>query len=212
MNRLNSGFSQESDDSLTHIADTIVTNVGANPRFSGLAASLPPITQAADALRHAIALPAGPARDAAIAAARAALINLLQPLAAALEIVPGVTETDLAGSGFTVRQVPTHTSAPPDAPQNVRVKTTGLPGQLQILLAAVPRAAFYEVEYTLGPRQRPVDRRPRLHQHARHGVRGPDARQRLLRARARRGRRPEPRPLERRGQRDGDVRREGRRV
>ena len=56
------------------------------------------------------ALPAGAARDAAIAAARAALITLLQHLADALEIVPGVTTTDLAGSGFPLRQAVSHTS------------------------------------------------------------------------------------------------------
>ena len=74
-----------------------------------------------------------------------------QPLVDAVEIVPGVTEADLAGTGFTLRKTNVHTSAAPDAPQNVRLKATGISGELQILLAAVMRAAFYEVEYTLDP-------------------------------------------------------------
>ena len=90
-------------------------------------------------------------REATIAADRASLTVLLQHLADALEIVPGVTEADLAGTGFSLRKSNVHTFAPPDAPQNVRVKATGISGELQVLLSAVGRAAFYEVEWTLDP-------------------------------------------------------------
>ena len=151
MKTLNRGFSSLNDDQMYHQAVVIVTNVGANPRFSTLSALLPPITAAANALAAGNALPAGAVREATVASARATLTVLLQHLADAVEIVPGVTEADLAGTGFNLRKTNVHTSAPPDAPQNVRLKATGISGELQILLAAVMRAAFYEVEYTQDP-------------------------------------------------------------
>ena len=151
MNQLNSGFSKDSDNDLVRRANLIVTNVGNNLRFASLASSLPPITAAADALDGATKLPPGQAREASIAATRAALITLLQHLADALEIVTGVTTADLAGTGFALRQAATHTSIPPDPPANVRLKATGISGELQVLPKAVARAAFYEVEYTLDP-------------------------------------------------------------
>ncbi len=76
---------------------------------------------------------------------------LTECFADALEIVSGVTEADLAGTGYALRKTIAHTLAPPDAPQNVRVKATGIGGELQILLSNVPRAALYEVEWTFDP-------------------------------------------------------------
>ena len=69
----------------------------------------------------------------------------------ALMIVPGVTDTDLAGSRFTLRTTPTHTGALPDAPSNLRLKTTGQSGELQVMLDKVDRAVMYEVAWTLDP-------------------------------------------------------------
>ena len=68
-----------------------------------------------------------------------------------LVIVPGVTDMDLAGSGFELRATTTHTRAPPDAPTNLRLRTTGQSGELQVLLDALDRAVMYEVGWTLDP-------------------------------------------------------------
>ncbi len=155
MPKLNTGFSKYSDDDLYHFATNVVTKVGANPKFSTLSAQLPPITTAAGTLETAMGQPAGPVRETAVAAARATLIPLLQNLAGALQIVPGVTDTDLAGSGYDMRQAATHTSAPPDVPTNVRLRPTGMSGELQVLFGAVARADFYEVQYTLDPNNGP---------------------------------------------------------
>ena len=65
--------------------------------------------------------------------------------------VPNVTDADLAGTGYDLRKANTHTSAPPDAPQDVRVKATGMSGQLQVMFGKVARAVLYEVEWTLDP-------------------------------------------------------------
>ena len=72
-------------------------------------------------------------------AAQATLTALLQSLAGALQIVPAVDNTDLAGSGYEMRQAATHTRQPP----NVWVKATGMSGQLQSLFGVVDRAVLY---------------------------------------------------------------------
>ncbi len=155
MPKLNTGFSRLNDDDFCHLGTAVVTDVGANPKFAGLSAQLPPITTAVGTLEAALTLPAGPVREATVASARATLTALLQTLAGALQLVPGVTDADLAGSGFEMRATPTRTSQPPDQPQNVRVKVTGMSGQLQLLFGAVDRAVFYEVQYTLDPNSGP---------------------------------------------------------
>lgn len=151
MKTLNRGFSPLSNEDLYSQGTLIVSGVGANAKFSGLSAKLPPITAAVQALGSAMLQPAGPVREANLASARATLIELLQLLADSLELVSGVTEADLAGTHFVLRKTATHTSAPPDAPQNVRLKSTGITGQLQITMGKVPRAVFYEVEWAFDP-------------------------------------------------------------
>ena len=145
------GFTQLNNDDLYHHAVAIVAGVGANPKFSGLSASLPPITAATNALKAAIVVPGGEGREQSVAGERTALIPLLQRLVDALQIVPGVTNVDLAGTGYELRQPNHHTAQPPAMPTGLRLKYAGITGELQVLLNAVPRAAFYEVEYTLDP-------------------------------------------------------------
>ena len=65
--------------------------------------------------------------------------------------VSNVTDTDLAGSGFALRQAATHTTQPPDAPTGLHLKTTGVSGELSVLLDKVDRAVMYDVEYTQDP-------------------------------------------------------------
>ena len=151
MNMLNRGFTQLNDDDLYHRATAIVAGVGANAKFAALAASLPPISAAAAALNKASTLPGGAVREQSVLGERTALVPLLQNLADALEIVPGVTAVDLAGTGYELRQSNHHTSLPPDMPTGLHLKYPGISGQLQVLLSAVARAMFYEVEYTLDP-------------------------------------------------------------
>lgn len=75
----------------------------------------------------------------------------MQNLSERCESTPGVTTAQLAETGFTLRRKATHTSEPPAAPGNVRLKTTGITGELLVLILAVARARMYEVEYTLDP-------------------------------------------------------------
>ena len=148
---LNAGFTDYPNDGLYHLATRVVVNIGNIASLSSLAPKLPPITTAAGNLESAVSLPHGAEREAAIATARPALIALLQNLVETINAMTGVPDADKAAVGFEVRQHATHSSAPPDAPKNLRVKVTGIPGELAILLAKVLRAVMYEVEYTLDP-------------------------------------------------------------
>ncbi len=125
MTRLDTGFSGLSDNRLYHLGLTIPQNVGGIAASSGLKGQLPAITAVTQAT--------------------------LTVLGNALMIVLGVTDTALAGSGYTLRATPVHTSAPPDAPSNLRLKTTGQSGELQVMLDKVDRAVMYEVTWTLNP-------------------------------------------------------------
>ncbi len=89
------------------------------------------------------------ARAAQVAATRAALETLLQQLAASLELTPNVTDAQLATTGFDLRKPTTHTGEPVAAPGNVRLKSTGTSGEVQVLCDSVPRAKTYQVHYTL---------------------------------------------------------------
>ena len=151
MTKLNTGFTDLSNDAIFHLGLSVVHNVGAIPAFASLSAQLPPITTAAGALQAAMELPPGAVREASIAAARTTLSGLLTALAGALQFVPGVTEAELAGSGFMLRHAIMHTTQPPDAPTGLRLKPTAQTGTLQVLLSAVARAVMYEVEYTQDP-------------------------------------------------------------
>ncbi len=151
MTPLNVGFSNLSNDDIFHLALTVVHNVGALPVFASLVPQLSPIATAAGALQAAMELPPGPVREQSIAAARGTLSGLLTTLAGALQLVTGVTDAQLAGTGFSLRQSATHTTQPPDAPTGVHLKAGVGAGTLQVLLSAVLRAVMYEVQYTLDP-------------------------------------------------------------
>ena len=70
-----------------------------------------------------MALPDGQVRETSISAARTALTGLLQGLAEAAEGVPDVTDAELAGLGYDLRHA---------APHNVRLKPTGISGQMSL--------------------------------------------------------------------------------
>ena len=151
MNQLNVGFSRQNEDALYHLAKTVVTNVGGLAVFAALAPLLPPITSAADALGTAVATALRPGARTVHRRRAGDAGGIVAKPAEKCESTPGVTTAQLAETGFTLRRKATHTSEPPAAPGNVRLKTTGITGELLVLILAVARARMYEVEYTLDP-------------------------------------------------------------
>lgn len=151
MNRLKSGFSKFRDRSLVQKADAITTALCGNTHFADLQPLLPPLSSALEEFRRALAMAPGQAADAVIAASRAKLTTLLYNLAHSIELTPNLTDEMLATTGFEIRRPSVRTAAPVEAPQNVRLRTTGTSGQLQLLCNAVKRARAYQLQFTEDP-------------------------------------------------------------
>src|SRR5438105_7784459 len=155
MNKLNTGFSKLSDNDFDNKAQSIVAALSGNANFPTTTPPLATITGAITAYQDALAMLPGQARDVAVAATRAPLSTLLEKLARSLELVPNVTDTMLATSGFDMRKVPALTTEPVTAPGNMRLKQTGVSGVVQVMCDAVNRAQAYELQYALDPNAGP---------------------------------------------------------
>jgi len=148
-NKLNRGFSQLRDTELDNKAQTIITALTGNATFPTPSPTLATVTTALTDFQNALAMPERTAaRDAQVAATRVGLETLLQTLAASLELTPNVTDAQLATTGFDLRKPTSHTSEPVTAPGNVRLKSTGTSGEVQVLCDSVPRAKSYQLQYT----------------------------------------------------------------
>jgi hypothetical protein len=155
MNKLNSGFTRTRDGDLDNKADAIIKALTDNPNFPTTTPTLAMVQASLTAFEQALALPPGNARDAQVIATRATLTADLEKLARNLELTPGVTDAMLATTGFDMRQAPTRTGAPVDAPGNLRAKATGTMGSVQLLCDSSQRAKSYEAQYTLDPNSGP---------------------------------------------------------
>ena len=149
MNKLNAGFTRVRDEDLDNKAQSIIAALTGNANFATTTPPLATITTSLTAFQDALAMPAGAARTAQVAATRATLTTQLEQLARNLEMTPSVTDAMLATTGFDMRQPISRTGAPVDAPLNVRLKTTGTTGEVQVLCDSVNRAKSYQVQFTL---------------------------------------------------------------
>ncbi len=95
------------------------------------------------------------ARTAAVTSTRDALEGALQTLGTTLEMLPGVTDTQLATTGFDLPRERIRSSEAVAAPGNVRLKLNGMSGEVQVLCDSVPRAKTYQLQYTLDPEAGP---------------------------------------------------------
>jgi hypothetical protein len=151
MNKLNRGFSQLRDDELGVKAQAVIAALTGNAAFPSPAPKLETVQSALTAYEAALAMPDGVARTAQVAATRGPLENLLRQLASNLELTADVTDAQLATTGFDLPRDKSRTSEPVMAPGNVRLKSTGTSGEVQVLCDSVNRAKSYHVQYTLDP-------------------------------------------------------------
>jgi hypothetical protein len=151
MNRLNRGFSELPNTDLDNVAAAIVSALTGNTNFPTTNPPLASVTAAVSDYQGALTMSAGPARNTRVRSTRSTLTTLLQQLAANLELIPNVTDAQLATTGFTLRRAATRTEAALEVPQNVRLKHTGISGQLKVMFDPAPRAKGYVIEYSLDP-------------------------------------------------------------
>jgi hypothetical protein len=84
-----------------------------------------------------------------VQAARDDLAQTLETLGRNLEQTAGVTDADLATTGFDLRKTGSRSDQPVDAPGDVRLSGTGASGEMKLVCDPVDRAKSYEVQYSL---------------------------------------------------------------
>jgi hypothetical protein len=153
-NILNRGFSRFPDESLVSKVVTIIAALTGNANFPTTSPTLTVLQGALDALTQAMAIQ-GPTRETAVAAARRDLEQKLEDLADNLENTANNDPVKLATTGFDMRKDTAQTAEPPDVPTNVRLKTTGVSGEVQVLFEPSARARSYQVQVTQDPNAGP---------------------------------------------------------
>lgn len=151
LNILNSGFSRLTDEEFADKAAFIIAQLTNNANFPTTSPTLAVVKAGLDDLTKALALAPGQARDTAVASARIKVDGLLQDLAVFLQSVANVTVEMLATTGFDLREARSQTAEPPSVPANVRLKSTGISGEVQFLFAASLRAIGYQFQTALDP-------------------------------------------------------------
>jgi hypothetical protein len=148
MNRLKSGFAKLRDQELDDKTQSVIASLTGNAALPVSNRALAFVQERLDAHRAALAS-IGRDRLALIKTTRTALRRALEQLAHNLEAIPHVTDAQLAASGFDLRKSPTFSDKPVNAPVNVRMKSTGTRGEVQIMCNAVVRAKAYQVQLAL---------------------------------------------------------------
>jgi hypothetical protein len=151
MNKLNSGFTRLSDKEFDNKAGQVLTAVTGNAAMVPVQASLPAIQTQLVAYQDALSMPDGVAKTAQAKATRDALSTSLDQLARSIELIPAITDAQLATSGFDVRKQAGQTGEAPDVPSGLELKATGVTGQVQFLFGPSTRARTYEVQTTIDP-------------------------------------------------------------
>jgi len=148
---LKRGFTREKTPQLLTTARRIVAALTGNADFPTPDPPLSQIEADVAALAEAQSLYKGPARDAAIRAARATLETDLALLAGNLERTASRDMAKLSTTGFPLRKETSQTSEAPEAPTNLRLQITGITCEVRVLFKASKRAKGYQVQSSLDP-------------------------------------------------------------
>lgn len=151
MNKINSGFTRLTNAEFDNKAAQIIAAVTGNASFPTPSPTLAVIQTKLTAYQNALAMPDGVAKAAALKSTRADLETALDQLARNLELTPNVTDTQLATTGFDLRKPAAQTADSPAAPANLRLKPTGVIGEVQFQFDASPRAKTYELQTSIDP-------------------------------------------------------------
>lgn len=150
-NILNRGFSQLTDSDLVTKVTFIIAQLTGNPNFATTNPTLAQLQTALDALKQALTIANPEAQKQAVIAARRTLEQMLDDLADNLETTASNDPVKLATTGYDLRKETTPTSDPLPIPQNLRLKLTGVSGQVQLLFDPSQRAKGYQVQTTADP-------------------------------------------------------------
>ena len=154
-NILNRGFSKLGIDQLVTKVTFIIAQLTGNADFPTTDPTLAQLKTALDAVTQALTISNPTAQQQALLAARPTLEQMLDDLADDLEKTANSDPVKLATTGYDLRKETTFTSAAPDAPQNVRLKPTGVSGETQVLFTPPPNARAFQVQTSPDPNAGP---------------------------------------------------------
>jgi hypothetical protein len=150
-NTLNRGFTRYPLDTFISRVQTIVDMLTGNADFP---TTDPPIASVATKLTDLTKANSNPnpaAREAGIELIRPQIEQMLDDLADNLEKTSHGDGPMLATTGFETRKATEQTDEAPEVPQNVRLRTTGTTGEVQVLFEPSARARAYEIQIALDP-------------------------------------------------------------
>jgi hypothetical protein len=154
MNELSIGFSQASDAKVAQKAAHVYTSLTSLPGITYFPTTTPTMAvfqTAVTEFQDALSLEATSSSIALRKEKRAEVILLLKKLAAHLELTADGDLVKLAATGFDLKAKATRSVGPLPAPQNLRVKPTGISGEALCKVSAQPKADTYEGQYTQNP-------------------------------------------------------------
>jgi hypothetical protein len=154
MNKLNTGFSRLPNTEFDNKAEMIIIALTGNTAFPSPNPTPAIVQTKLDAYRAALSS-TGTGRKQAVQSTRDDLSQTLERLARNLEQTPNVTDAQLATTGFDMRQKPSRSDLPVDAPGNVRLASTGTTGEVKVACNPVGRAKSYEAQYSQDPNAGP---------------------------------------------------------
>lgn len=151
INILNRGFAQLTVPLFITKVQVIIAHLTNNPDFPSTTPKVSDVQTQLDLLMQAQTLPDPKAREMAVKAERLKLEQMLDDLADDLELTANMDQVKLATTGFDLHREPKQTGEAPEIPQNVRLKITGVTGEVQVLLDAAERGRGYEVQTAPDP-------------------------------------------------------------
>ncbi len=143
---LNAGFGKLSKAAIIAKCESIaaaMSKPAMTAAFPGAASAVAAMVTANDEYKTAVQAGNAPGAATIRVAKRAVLIEQVETLALQLE---GVSHDRalLAQTGFDLHKIPEHHHTPTGTPDNVKVKTTGIPGEAKLSASAVHQAKTYE--------------------------------------------------------------------
>lgn len=154
MNELSVGFSQSTSPAVFTKASHIHTALTTAPGIVYFPVTRPTMADfkpAIDLLGGAINTETSPSVAASREANRLIVVNLMQKLAAGLELLADGNLVQLTATGFDLKAKPTRSTTPLPPPENLRATTTGTMGEALCKCKAVPLADSYECASTQDP-------------------------------------------------------------
>ncbi len=155
INILNRGFAQYLIPDFITKVQFIIARLTGNADFPGPVPKVSDVQAQLDKLMQAQTLPDPKAREMAVEAERETLEQMLDDLADNLELTANMDPVKLATTGFDLHKTPQQSGGAPEIPQNLRLKTTGVTGEVQVLFDAVERGRGYDVQTAPDPMSGP---------------------------------------------------------